>query len=163
MTHTRALPLLLGVLVAATLASISGQSVGAGAHARITDISLRVNSKATSLVIEASEPVPYVATRPDPITVMLEFRDTTAKPTVHSVAKSVRDSIAAVYVEPSESLGAATTRIRIALAQPLTHHVRSDRNKVIVDLDKPVPGQALPQATRNRPSIDPIAALGLDG
>jgi type IV pilus secretin PilQ/predicted competence protein len=163
MKHTRALPLLLSILVAATLASVSGQNVGAGAHARITDISLRVNSKATSLVIESSEPVPYVATRPDPVTVIVEFRDTTAKPNVHAVAKSVRDSIAAVYVEPSESLGAATTRIRIALAQPLAHHVRSDRNKVIVDLDKPVPGQALPQATRNRPAVDPIAALGLDG
>jgi len=83
------------------------------------------------------------------------------------VAKSVRDSIAAVYVEPSESLGAATARVRIALAQPLSYHVRSERNKVIVDLDKPVPGQApgqaLPQMTRARPAVDPIAALGLDG
>jgi type IV pilus assembly protein PilQ len=142
---------------------VSGQSTGSGAQARINEISLRVNSKATSLVIEVSEPVPYVATRPDPVTVILEFRNTTAKGTVHSVAKSVRDSIAAVYVEPSESLGAPTSRVRIALAQPLTYHVRSERNKVIVDLDKPVPGQALPQIGRSRPAVDPIAALGLDG
>ena len=163
MNHTRAVPLLLILLTAGALVSVSGQSPGSGAQARITDISLRVNSKATSLVIEVSEPVPYVATRPDPVTVILEFRNTTAKGTVHSVAKSVRDSIAAVYVEPSESLGAATSRVRIALAQPLTYHVRSERNKVIVDLDKPVPGQALPQITRARPAVDPIAALGLDG
>jgi type IV pilus assembly protein PilQ len=163
MNHTRALPLLLILLTAGALVSVSGQSPGSGAQARITDISLRVNSKATSLVIEVSEPVPYVATRPDPVTVILEFRNTTAKGTVHSVAKSVRDSIAAVYVEPSEALGAVTSRVRIALAQPLAYHVRSERNKVIVDLDKPVPGQALPQITRARPAVDPIAALGLDG
>jgi type IV pilus secretin PilQ/predicted competence protein len=163
MNQTRALPLLLILLTAGALVSVSGQSPGSGAQARITDISLRVSAKATSLVIEVSEPVPYVATRPDPVTVILEFRNTTAKGAVHSVAKSVRESIAAVYVEPSESLGAATSRVRIALAQPLTHHVRSERNKVIVDLDKPVPGQALPQTTRARPAVDPIAALGLDG
>jgi len=163
MNQTRALPLLLILLTAGALVSVSGQAPGAGAQARITDVSLRVTSKATSLVIEVSEPVPYVATRPDPVTVILEFRNTTAKGTVHSVAKSVRDSIAAVYIEPSESLGAATTRVRIALAQPIAHHVRSDRNKVIVDLDKPLPGQALPQTTRARPAVDPITALGLDG
>jgi type IV pilus secretin PilQ/predicted competence protein len=163
MNHTRALPLLLVLLTAGALVRLSGQSPGSGAQARITDISLRVNGKATSLVIEVSEPVPYVATRPDPVTVILEFRNTTAKATVHSVAKSVRDSIAAVYVEPFESLGAATSRVRISLAQPLAYHVRSERNKVIVDLDKPVPGQALPQLTRARPAVDPIAALGLDG
>ncbi len=144
MKRTQALPLLLTALVAGALVNASGQSAGSAPPARISDISLRVNSKSTSLVIEVSEPVPYVATRPDPVTVILEFRNTTAKGAVHSVAKSVRESIAAVYVEPADSLGAPVSRVRIALAQPLAHHVRSERNKVIVDLDKPVPGQALP-------------------
>ena len=67
MNQTRALPLLLILLTAGALVSVSGQAPGAGAQARITDVSLRVTSKATSLVIEVSEPVPYVATRPDPV------------------------------------------------------------------------------------------------
>jgi len=169
MNLPRSFPLLLTVLAGA-LVSASGPIAGPGdTQPRIDDISLRVSGKSTSLVIEVSEPVPYVATRPDPVTVILEFRNTTAKAAVHAVAKSVRDSIAAVYVEPSEALGAPIVRVRIALAQPLAHHVRSDRNKVIVELDKPEkqakqamsPAQP-PPAVRPRPAIDPIAALGLD-
>src|SRR5262245_18688553 len=146
MNRTQALPLLLTALVVGALAHASGQSGGSAATARISDISLRVNSKVTSLVIEVSASVPYVATRPDPVTVILEFRNTTAKPTVHSVARSVRKSIAAVSVEAAESVGGPVSRVRIALAQPLPHHVRSERNKVIVDLDKPTSGKALPTA-----------------
>ena len=44
---------------------------------------------------------------------------------------------AAVAIEPAESLGAPVSRVRITLAQPVTHHVRSDRNLVVVDFDKP--------------------------
>jgi type IV pilus secretin PilQ/predicted competence protein len=163
------LPLLSTLVVAGALVSASGPMPGSdAAQPKIEDISLRVSSKSTSLVIEVSEPVPYVATRPDPVTVILEFRNTTAKAAVHSVAKSVRDSIAAVYVEPAEALGAPISRVRIALAQPLKHHVRSDRNKVIVELDKPDKLDKLasqvqaPPPVRQRPAIDPIAALGLD-
>jgi len=162
MNRTRALPLVLTVAVAAALLNASGAAYDSP-QARITDIGLRVSAKATSLVIELSEPAPYVATRPDPVTIILEFRNTSAKETVHSVAKSVRESIAAVYVEASETGAGSIARVRIALAQPLGYHVRSDRNRIIVDLDRPVPGQALPPAARARQAVDPIAALGLDG
>src|SRR5205085_1591708 len=42
-----------------------------------------------------------------------------------------------------ESLGASASRVRIVLAQPVAHRVRSDRNTVIVDFEKPS-GKAAP-------------------
>ena len=54
------------------------------AGVRLTTISARVNANGASLVIEATEPVAYVATRPDPLTVLRRLpqrRRPTAWPT----------------------------------------------------------------------------------
>jgi type IV pilus assembly protein PilQ len=147
------------VSAAGALLSASGPTAGTANQARISDISLHVNAKGSSIVIEVSDPVPYVATQPDPVTILLEFRNTTAERAARPVARSAKSPIAAVFVEPSESLGIAIARVRIALAQPLTHHVRSDRNKVVVEFDKPATVSAAPR----RSGADPIAALGLSG
>ena len=58
------------------------------------------------------------------------------------------------------------SRVRIELAQPVGHRVRSDRNTIVVDFDKPSLGIAgtTPGSRRaETPSVDPIAALGLGG
>jgi type IV pilus secretin PilQ/predicted competence protein len=159
MNLLRGLPQALIVSAAGALLSASGPPAGTANQARISDISLHVNAKGSSIVIEVSDPVPYVATQPDPVTILLEFRNTTAERAARPVARSAKSPIAAVFVEPSESLGIAIARVRIALAQPLTHHVRSDRNKVVVEFDKPATVSAAPR----RSGADPIAALGLGG
>src|SRR5207253_1361600 len=61
--------------------------------------------------------------------------------------------------------------------QPVAHHVRSDRNTIVVDFDKPTaraaayvaaaparraPDAMLALARVATPTVDPIAALGLD-
>jgi len=109
---------------------------------RLKTISAKVSGKGASLVIEASEPVAYVATRPDPLTVLLDFRNVGADGVTNSVVANAKSPIASVAVEASESLGAPASRVRIALAQPVTHHVRSDRNAVIIDFERT--GKAAP-------------------
>jgi type IV pilus assembly protein PilQ len=148
---------------------------------KLKAISARVNAKGASLLIEATEPVAYTTSRPDPLTVLLDFRNVAGNDVANSVAADVKSPIARVSVENAESLGAPTSRVRIALSQPVAHHVRSDRNSVIVDFDRPSPKAApyvLPPASRTNgggaapdamlalkesPAADPIAALGLDG
>ena len=47
--------------------------------------------------------------------------------------------------------------------QPVAYHVRSERNTIVIDFDKPSAKAApyiLPPATR---AVDPLEALGLDG
>jgi type IV pilus assembly protein PilQ len=178
MTLTRGLTLFLSVATAGTLVSASGPNATPLASVRLTAISARVNAKGASLVIEASEPVAYTATRPDPLTVLLDFRNVSAGEVANSVAANAKSPIASVSIEATESLGAPASRVRIALAQPVAHHVRSDRNTVVIDFDKPSakaapfvlapPGKgsgAAPDAMRaleNLAPVDPITALGLD-
>jgi type IV pilus assembly protein PilQ len=153
-----------------------------GAGVRLTTISARVHSNGSSLVIEATDPVGYVATRPDPLTITLDFRNVISEGVANSAAANARSPIAGVSVESVESLGAPASRVRITLSQPVTHRVRSDRNTIVIDLDKPTGRPyVLPMAAEQSPTngvapdamkalemaqspvVDPIAALGLAG
>jgi type IV pilus assembly protein PilQ len=79
-----------------------------------------------------------------------------------------------VSVEPLDAVGAPVSRVRISLTEPAAHHVRSDRNTVVVEFDRAAakPADLLtPVIVRNTdalttarivtPPIDPLAALGL--
>jgi type IV pilus assembly protein PilQ len=177
MTVTRGFALFLSVAVAGALAS-AATPIATPTSARLKTISARVTAKGASLVIEATDPVAYTATRPDPLTVLLEFRNVGADAVANSVAADARSPIANVSIEASESLGAPASRVRIALAQPVAHRVRSDRNTVVVDFDKPSSksapyvlapasrqGSTVPDAMialQQTAALDPISVLGLD-
>src|SRR5439155_8893076 len=103
---------------------------------RLKSISSHANSKGASLTIEATQPVGYSLTRPDPVTVLVDFRNVTMADVANTVVADAKSPIANVSVEPYESLGAAASRVRIVLAQPVAHRVRSERNTVIVDFEK---------------------------
>ncbi|MEO8070570.1 MAG: type IV pilus secretin PilQ [Acidobacteriota bacterium] len=178
MTVHRGLALLLTVAAAGALVSAAAPP-GTLSTVRLKAISARVNARGASLVIEASEPVAYTASRPDPLTLLLDFRNVAASDVANSVAADVKSPVARVSVEASESLGAPASRVRVALTQPVAHHIRSERNTVVIDFDRPsvkaVPF-VLPPASRATPDSapdamlalqaapaqDPIATLGLD-
>src|SRR5439155_4661610 len=129
------------------------------------------------------DPVGYVATRPDPLTITVDFRNVVSDGVANSVASNARSPIAGVSVESVESLGTPASRVTIALSQPVAHRVRSDRNTIVIDLDKPTgkpyvlpvavaqssgANGAAPDAMKalalaQSPAGDPIAALGLAG
>jgi type IV pilus assembly protein PilQ len=181
MTRNRGLALLCTIAAAGAVVGANGPAASRETTfggVRLTAISSRVSAKGASLVIEATGPAPYVATRPDPLTVVVEFRNATADSVANSVAASAKSPITAVSVEPSDALGTPASRVRIALAQPVAHRVRADRNTVVIDFDKPSGGRpvAAPPATAaaerpdammalqtraERAALDPVAALGL--
>ena len=179
MTVMRGLALSLTVAAASALVNASGPSAPPTTSVRLKAISAHVSAKGASLVIEASEPVAYTATRPDPLTVLLDFRNVAAGEVANSVVANPNSPIAKVSVEAAESLGSPASRVRVTLAQPVAHRVRSDRNTVVIDFDKPSAKAApyvlpSPAATGSGPApdamlalqnvaiVDPIAALGLD-
>jgi type IV pilus assembly protein PilQ len=178
MTVIRALALFLTVAAAGTLLNASGPAAGAPpmGGVRLKRISARVHARGASLVIEATEPAAYIATEPDPLTVLVEFRNAIADGVANSFVATPKSPIVSVAVEPSEWLGTPASRVRVVLAQPVAHHVRSDRNAVVVDFDRPVnaaptraaaPPRVAPDAmlaltaTSERPPIDVLTALGL--
>ena len=171
---TRGGALYLTLALAAAWGSVS-HAAGAAkvSEARLTGITSKVTAKSAWLVIEASEPVPYVATRPDALTVLLDFRNVGAVSVANIAKLDPKSPIAGVAVEATQSMGSPVSRVRISLARPLAHHVRSERNTVVVDFDRgsdngtpyvmpPVSRQADQSAAQiDVPAIDPIAALGL--
>jgi type IV pilus assembly protein PilQ len=181
MTLTRAAALFSIVATAGTLVYASGPIAAPPDTVRLTAISAKVGAKGgASLVIEASEPVAYTATRPDPLTLLVDFRNVAASSVANSVSATARGPIASVSIEVAESLGRPASRVRIALVQPVSHRVRSERNTVVVDFDKAAADAApfvmAPPSTKGKapdammalqsaktaPAADPIAALGLD-
>ncbi len=184
MTLTRGIALLVTVAAAGALVNASGTAGGpvttpAPATVRLKAISARVSSKGASLVIEATEPVAYVQSRPDPLTLLLDFRNVGAEGVANTVASTEKSPIAAVSIEAAESMGAPASRVRVALAQPVVHRIRSERNTIVVDFEKPsgkrVPYVLPPPAPAKgdapdammalqarAETVDPITALGLD-
>jgi type IV pilus secretin PilQ/predicted competence protein len=174
---------LAGVLVTAVSGESSSATTTTPPTVRLKTITSRATSTGLSLVIEASDPVPYVATRPDPLTLYIDFRNVSADGLASFVARG-KAPIADVSVEPGDRTIGGSPRVRINLSQPVAHHVRADRNSVVVDFDKaplkaaaanvmPAPrpsaagssntGDALRAlVTANRAAVDPIAALGLN-
>jgi type IV pilus assembly protein PilQ len=179
-----------GCALVLTVFAAGGFVAAAGSESRATTpnvvrlkaISTHVTSSGTSLVIEASEPVPYVATRPDPLTLYIDFRNVAADGLATIVAPPTKGPIEGVAVEPADPIGEGSPRVRVRLSQPVGHHVRADRNTVVIDFDRtaikpvltgpsPVPAVARTQvasqptqtlAAANPAAVDPIAALGLD-
>ncbi len=154
--------LLLGVVLTGMLAATTGRAFSPGVDAHLQRVSTQVDKDAVSLVIESSAPVPYIATRPDPLTVLVECRNMDVSGAVNAVEPGGAGPVAAVAVERSESLGAETARVRISLARPVGYHVRSDRNRILVDFDKPTGLAAAVTPSASPAPVDPIAALGLD-
>jgi type IV pilus assembly protein PilQ len=132
---------------------------------QLTSISSRINRTGASIVIEASEPAAYVATRPDPLTLFIDFRNVGAHGVVNRFARDAGSPIAAVAVEASELPNAPVSRVRITLAQAVAHRIRTDRNQVVVEVDRPLSDSAkatyvLPPASRGRPDAAAVSEAG---
>ena len=194
MRVTKAYALLVAVLLAGAIATASSGESNNGTTAsapvvRLKTITSRATSAGTSLVIEASDPVPYVATRPDPLTLYIDFRNVSVDG-LASFASKGNGPISGIAIEPGDKSTGASPRVRVDLSQPVAHRVRADRNTVVIDFDKATPkgtpyvmpppaaikpgavvvsapATTSPEAMQklvmsNRAAVDPIAALGLN-
>jgi type IV pilus assembly protein PilQ len=160
-TSAKSMALFLTMILAAALLDASGRAPETGTSiSRLKAISSRVHRNGASLVIEVTEPAPYVMTRPDPLTVYVDFRNVAAAGAANHFVPSESSPIADVAIEPIEITGAPASRVHVSLAQAVAHRVRSERNTILLDFDKPSPSARpqVPQAAR--PGQDAMAALG---
>ncbi|PYR68213.1 MAG: hypothetical protein DMF88_10120 [Acidobacteria bacterium] len=87
--------------------------------AMLKRISSRVDDHAGVISIEASDPVPYVASQPDPMTFVIEMRDVLAVGFADNFTRDPRVPITGVHVENARAFdGASIARVSVALAQP---------------------------------------------
>jgi type IV pilus assembly protein PilQ len=91
--------------------------------------------------------------------VVIEFRNVAAEGVANSFTPNAKSPIASVVVEPIDSEAVPASRVRITLAEPVAHHVRSDRKTVVVDFDKATGRGTFVAAP---PPLDAMAALELE-
>ena len=147
--------MLLGLCLATALGVMNPLRVsGAGTDtAMLKRIASRVDGRMGVIAIEASTPVPYVASQPDPKTFVVELRDVVALGFQNEFAADPRHPFAAVQVEnAAASDGTIVARVRFTLDQPMRPRVRSTRNVIYVEAERLavapiVPTVAAPAAT----------------
>jgi type IV pilus assembly protein PilQ len=105
--------------------------------ATLKKIASRLESRTGILAIEASAPVPYVASQPDPRTLVVELRDVVSLGFDDDFIVDPRHPIGAVQVEEAVAFdGVGVTRVRMTLRQPMRPRVRSSRNVILVEADR---------------------------
>jgi type IV pilus assembly protein PilQ len=131
--------MLLGLCLALT-AGVMAPLGAAGARtdaATLKKIASRVEGRTGVVAIEASTPVPYVASQPDSRTFVVELRDIVAAGFEDAFTADPRHPIATVHVETAQAIdGASVARVRMTLNQPMRPRVRSARNVIYVEADR---------------------------
>jgi type IV pilus assembly protein PilQ len=130
---------LLGLFVAlglGILAPLKASAVRPDA-ATLTKIASRVDDRSGIVTIEASDPVPYVSSQPDPRVLVLELRDVKAAGFSDQFRADPRNPVAAVHVESAQAVdGSSVARVRLTLNHPMRPRVRSTRNLIVVEADR---------------------------
>jgi len=113
-------------------------AAGAGVDtAALKKITSRLDARTGVVAIEASDPVPYVASQPDPKTFVVELRDVVAAPVTHPVQPDPRNPFAAVAVENAVAAdGTRVARVQLTLSAAVRPRVRSSRNVIYVEADR---------------------------
>lgn len=158
---TRPVRLMWALGAAVALASAFGSAGNAAAQARLTSVSTVTEGSAVTVVIEASEPTPYVVVHPDPLTVVVDLRNVTAAGIAPSGARRA-GPVADVAVETARAEdGATLARVRVSLASPVKPSVRSRRGSVLIEFGgngASAAGAGTPPQTAPAPAPEPPPA-----
>src|SRR5262245_11172723 len=134
--HRTAL-LLLGLagLWAAGLTSMDAQGrppqAATETLSQIKEISAKAGRRITTVSIETSDPVAYLTSRPDPMTLLVDLRGVDASRAAKTL--EAKGLIAGGSVEQVKGDdGTQQTRLRLRMTQPASHQVRSHRNMIYV-------------------------------
>jgi len=160
------------VLVAPMVAALAVTlTAGAPAHMAGTEtpalrsISSRLDGALSTVLIEASEPVAYLTSQPDPLTVLVDLRNVTMGSLVSDSVANLLEPIGSVRVETANAPdGAPVARVRVGLARAAKHRVRSARNTILVEVDRSSTGNTKSAAAAamtiapKAPSITPTQA-----
>ena len=154
--------MLLGLCLATVLGVMNPLRIsGAGNDtAMLKRIASRVDGRMGVIAIEASTPVPYVTSQPDPKTFVVELRDVVALGFQNEFAADPRHPIAAVQVENAAANdGTIVARVRMTLDTPMRPRVRSTRNVIYVEAEKAVGAPIVPTAAPVAAPVGPAVAV----
>ena len=131
--------ILLVLCVAMTIGARAPLAAGGGRVdlATLKSIRSQIDGRSGVISIETSDPVPYIASQPDPRVFVIELRDIVSLGFADNFNPDPRHPFVAVQVETSQAAdGASVARVRIQLAQPMRPRVRSSRSVIYVEADR---------------------------
>ncbi len=120
-------------------ASLSGRALmqPATPEVRLRTVTALADGAWLGVLITTSEPVAYVSSQPDPVTILVDLRGVNAAGAVNRVSPGRSDALLGVRIEQlSSAEGEAIARVSIDLAAPVPHRVRSTSNVIRVELDR---------------------------
>ena len=128
--------------ICAAMALVAIAPVGARSDvATLKKIASRVDNRTGVVSIESSDPVPYVASQPEPRTFIIELREVSAARVSDQFVPDSRSPISTVAVESGRAAdGADVARVRMTLVEPMRPRVRSAGNMIFVEADRPERG-----------------------
>jgi type IV pilus secretin PilQ/predicted competence protein len=138
-----AVALVVGGLWAAGLTPLSAfgpaPATVAASAPQLKALSAKAGRRITTITIETSDPVGYLTSRPDPLTLLVDLRDV-ENAAGSRTALGAKGVLAGATVEEATTAdGARVARVRIKLTEPAAHQVRSNRNLIYIDLDTAFP------------------------
>jgi type IV pilus secretin PilQ/predicted competence protein len=124
-------------VLAMTIMASRPAALGGAETPALKSISSRLDGAISTLLIEASEPVAYLTSQPDPLTVLVDLRNTNAAGLNGKPFADLLAPVSAVGVESAAAPdGAPVARIRVRLDRAAKHRVRSARNTILVEVDR---------------------------
>ena len=137
------------VTVAACVAALAGHvatvdATASGAEVpHLRAVSARDDGGVSAVVIEATEPVAYVTSQPDPLTVLVDLRNVRAGGIQAGATGRNLMPLRGVHVEESVAAdGTPLARVRVSLDRTAAHRVRTSRNLIVVEVDRQAPARA---------------------
>ncbi len=120
--------------LALLFASSTPYASGAAETPALKSISSRVDGAVSTVLIEASEPVAYLTSQPDPLTLLVDLRNVSTG-SMEKPSTAMASPVSAVRVETATAPdGAPVARVRLSLDRVLTPRVRASRNTIVVEL-----------------------------
>ena len=146
---------IVAALAMTVMASRPAASGGAETPA-LKSISSRLDGAVSTVLIEASEPVAYLTSQPDPLTVLVDLRNVNAAALDGKPIADMLTPVSAVGVESATAPdGAPVARVRVRLDREAKHRVRSSRNTILVEVDRNSPS-SVAAARSMAPTIAPV-------
>jgi len=139
--------------LAMTVMASRPAAIGGAETPALKSISSRLDGAISTVLIEASEPVAYLTSQPDPLTVLVDLRNTNAATLDGRPFADMLAPVSAVRVESASAPdGAPVARVRVTLDRAAKHRVRSARNTILVEVERSASGSF---ATPPVPTIAP--------
>jgi type IV pilus assembly protein PilQ len=134
---------LMSAAVVVTALAVTPTAHGTASSSAATElpelraVSATLAGTLSTVRIESTEPVAYVTSRPDPLTLLVDLRNVSVAGAAAGPVAGIAAPMTRVHVEPAVAPdGTALARVRVNLAAHARPRVRASRNLIYVEVDR---------------------------